>query len=134
MTDQVPSREPDVASPCRQQCQLDTSGTHCTGCQRTLAEIAGWSRYSNAEKRAVWARLMALPVPVVREKRCERCGAAFGCGSGAEDGGCWCNELPQVLPLSLDGSDCLCPGCLKAHMAAEYRKRGMTPPPKLAES
>jgi predicted Fe-S protein YdhL (DUF1289 family) len=30
----------------------------CSGCLRTIEEIAGWSRYSEAEKRAVWARIV----------------------------------------------------------------------------
>jgi uncharacterized protein len=30
----------------------------CSGCLRTIEEIAGWSRYSEAEKRAVWGRLV----------------------------------------------------------------------------
>jgi hypothetical protein len=30
----------------------------CSGCLRTIEEIAGWSGYSEAEKRAVWAHLV----------------------------------------------------------------------------
>jgi predicted Fe-S protein YdhL (DUF1289 family) len=29
----------------------------CSGCLRTIDEIAGWSRYSESDKRAVWARI-----------------------------------------------------------------------------
>ncbi|WP_082824072.1 HutD family protein [Crenobacter luteus] len=119
----------EVPSPCVKLCRLDDSGRVCVGCRRTLDEIANWSTYSAAQKRAVRARLAAdAASPLAREKRCERCGVAFGCGSGARDGGCWCNELPQVLPLDGAGGDCLCPSCLRAHLADAYRQRGLTPP------
>jgi hypothetical protein len=36
---------------------LDTRRGLCTGCARSLDEIAGWARYSDAEKRAVWQRI-----------------------------------------------------------------------------
>jgi predicted Fe-S protein YdhL (DUF1289 family) len=29
----------------------------CTGCARTIDEIAGWSGYSDADKQAVWLRI-----------------------------------------------------------------------------
>ena len=39
----------------------DGLGQHglCSGCLRTIDEIAGWSRYSDAEKRAVWQLIVA---------------------------------------------------------------------------
>jgi predicted Fe-S protein YdhL (DUF1289 family) len=39
-------------SPCIQVCVLDEHG-YCQGCYRTIDEIAGWSRMSAAEQRAV---------------------------------------------------------------------------------
>ncbi|AXK40391.1 DUF1289 domain-containing protein [Crenobacter cavernae] len=119
----------DIPSPCVKLCQLDDARAFCTGCRRTLDEIAQWSKYSAAQKRAVWARLESeSPTPVGRAKRCERCDAEFACGSGGRDGRCWCNELPQVLPLAADGGDCLCPNCLADHLRREYEKRDLTPP------
>jgi len=44
------------ASPCINVCTLDARGC-CTGCGRSSAEIAGWSRMSPAERWAVIARL-----------------------------------------------------------------------------
>lgn len=41
-----------VESPCIGVCALDTRSV-CTGCGRTLAEIAEWSQASEARKRAV---------------------------------------------------------------------------------
>lgn len=44
--------EKPVRSPCVSICALD-EGDLCVGCQRTGAEIAGWGRMSNDERRAV---------------------------------------------------------------------------------
>lgn len=102
----------EVPSPCVQRCQLDEAGAMCTGCQRTLAEISGWSSFDPAQKRAVWDRLLALP-RTVQDKICQQCGAAFVCGSGGQQGQCWCADLPHVVPLGEEGRDCLCPACLR---------------------
>ena len=39
----------DVASPCRDICQLD-AGNICVGCGRSVAEITEWSRASRERK------------------------------------------------------------------------------------
>jgi uncharacterized protein len=39
-----------VASPCINVCTLDARERFCTGCFRTLAEIAAWSEASTAER------------------------------------------------------------------------------------
>ncbi len=44
-----------VASPCVQICRLDAHEV-CTGCGRTLDEIARWSRMSDDERRVVVTR------------------------------------------------------------------------------
>jgi predicted Fe-S protein YdhL (DUF1289 family) len=46
-----------VASPCVSICKMDAATGLCTGCARTIEEIAHWSRYSDADKRAVWQRI-----------------------------------------------------------------------------
>ena len=43
-------------SPCIQVCVLDAHG-YCTGCYRTIEEIAGWSAMSAAEQRVVLDKL-----------------------------------------------------------------------------
>ncbi len=48
-----------VSSPCISVCRMDTAGTVCEGCWRTLAEIAAWSTMDDAAKRAVWLLLPA---------------------------------------------------------------------------
>ena len=51
--------EAEVASPCINVCRMDAASGYCEGCRRTLEEIACWSAYSAAQKRAVLARLPA---------------------------------------------------------------------------
>lgn len=46
-----------VESPCRNLCALDRATRTCTGCLRTLDEIARWGRMTDAEKRAVLERI-----------------------------------------------------------------------------
>jgi uncharacterized protein len=48
-----------VASPCTSVCTIDQASGLCAGCFRTLDEIAGWSRFSDDEKRAVLRALAA---------------------------------------------------------------------------
>lgn len=59
MTRETAARDDDVASPCISVCTLDAAQMYCTGCMRTLHEIATWSRMSADEKRAVLAALAA---------------------------------------------------------------------------
>ncbi len=47
----------EVPSPCINVCRMDSAGTVCTGCMRTLDEIAAWSRMVDEAKRAVWSHL-----------------------------------------------------------------------------
>lgn len=47
-------------SPCVRICVLDASRRSCTGCGRTVDEIARWWNMSDTEKRAVLARLAAV--------------------------------------------------------------------------
>lgn len=46
-----------VASPCVSVCKIDETIKLCTGCWRTLDEIALWSSASNAEKLQIWRAL-----------------------------------------------------------------------------
>ena len=57
-----------LPSPCKNICRVDEPSGHCTGCGRTLDEIALWSVLDDDDKRAVWAlltermaRLASLP-------------------------------------------------------------------------
>lgn len=44
-----------IDSPCINVCRLDAQRV-CTGCGRTIDEIAGWRGMSDAERRVVVAR------------------------------------------------------------------------------
>jgi uncharacterized protein len=110
--------ETPVPSPCIGQCKLDDAQT-CTGCHRTLDEIRIWSAATDAEKTIVWQRLLALPLI---NKQCQRCGSEFSCGSGGQNGGCWCMDFPPVLSPSGASGDCFCPECL----AQVIRERGQS--------
>jgi len=50
--------ESPVPSPCINICQVDAERGWCTGCLRTLEEIANWAQSSDAAKRTVLARLV----------------------------------------------------------------------------
>ena len=44
-------------SPCILVCVIDQASSLCLGCHRTRDEIAGWSRASDSEKRAILMRV-----------------------------------------------------------------------------
>jgi len=48
-----------VASPCINVCKLNATTGLCDGCRRSIDEIASWSSYSPAQKRAVLKQLPA---------------------------------------------------------------------------
>lgn len=43
-----------VPSPCINVCRMNPATALCEGCLRTIDEIAGWSSFDDAAKRAVW--------------------------------------------------------------------------------
>jgi len=51
------SLDEGVASPCIEVCRMSPETGYCEGCYRTIGEIAAWSGYSDAEKRAVLVHL-----------------------------------------------------------------------------
>ncbi len=110
----------DVASPCIEVCVLDVAGRVCTGCYRTVGEIAAWGNLSNAQRARVIAALAArrdglgAPPPAAGTiVRCTDCGAPFGCGAMEPHNACWCTKYPPVAPRAGVAS-CLCPRCLAA--------------------
>ena len=46
-----------IATPCVKICILDRENGLCLGCLRTLAEVAGWTAFSDAERAAIMAEL-----------------------------------------------------------------------------
>ena len=54
----APSGPPrSIATPCVKVCVVDGASGLCLGCFRTLPEIAGWSRLSDAERERVMREL-----------------------------------------------------------------------------
>jgi hypothetical protein len=48
-----------IETPCRNVCQLDRAGALCTGCGRTVAEIAAWTRYTPQQRSEIIKQLPA---------------------------------------------------------------------------
>lgn len=46
-----------IATPCVNVCIVDGESGLCLGCHRTLAEVARWASFSDAERVAVMAGL-----------------------------------------------------------------------------
>ena len=46
-----------VSTPCIKICLIDGESGLCMGCQRTLPEVASWSRFSDAERAEIMAGL-----------------------------------------------------------------------------
>lgn len=58
MTDDTGGRRA-IASPCINVCVIDPGARICVGCYRTGDEIAGWTRYTDAQRAALMAALPA---------------------------------------------------------------------------
>lgn len=54
-----------VASPCSNVCRMDAASGWCEGCARTIEEIAAWGGASDAERRAILARLPQRRVQLI---------------------------------------------------------------------
>ncbi len=67
MSDEIWKRE-EVASPCVKICVVHPVERLCTGCLRSIDEIARWAGMSDDERRAV---LEALPAraPALKQRR-----------------------------------------------------------------
>ena len=46
-----------VRSPCISVCRIDEVSGYCTGCYRTIDEIAGWGMMTDDRKSLVWEAL-----------------------------------------------------------------------------
>lgn len=72
MTDDIWKRD-EIESPCIKICVIEPNSRLCTGCLRTIDEIASWSRMTPEARRAVMA---ALPdrAPQLAKRRGGRAG------------------------------------------------------------
>jgi predicted Fe-S protein YdhL (DUF1289 family) len=57
-----------IATPCIKVCVVDGESGLCMGCYRQLPEVAGWARYSDAERAAIMAELPARRSRIRPEK------------------------------------------------------------------
>jgi uncharacterized protein len=46
-----------VPSPCTSVCRIDERSGWCSGCLRTIDEIAAWAALDDTGKRRVWSEL-----------------------------------------------------------------------------
>jgi uncharacterized protein len=56
VTDEIWRRE-TVESPCVKTCLIHPQARLCVGCLRTMEEIAGWTKLTPEERRAIMAAL-----------------------------------------------------------------------------
>lgn len=72
MTDTLWTRD-EIDSPCVKICVIHPESKLCTGCLRTLDEIAEWSRMSAQSRREIMASLPAR-APQLTQRRGGRAG------------------------------------------------------------
>ncbi len=53
------ARPQAVETPCNKVCTVDPASSLCIGCGRSLAEIAGWLGFTDAERTRIMAELPA---------------------------------------------------------------------------
>lgn len=69
MSDEIPVWTRDeVQSPCVRICVVHPEARICTGCYRSIDEIARWSKMSNDERREIMADLPSR-IPLLRKRR-----------------------------------------------------------------
>lgn len=62
------SQRDPMESPCIKVCVIDPATKLCTGCKRSLAEIAQWSALTDAERQRIMTELPARKVPAAAVK------------------------------------------------------------------
>ncbi|MGS5089087.1 DUF1289 domain-containing protein [Hydrogenophaga sp. A37] len=55
--------DPEVPSPCISVCQMNPATDLCSGCYRTVEEIAAWSGLGDQARLVVWERIEARQQP-----------------------------------------------------------------------
>lgn len=64
----LPGPPRSIKTPCVQVCAVDDESGLCLGCFRSLAEIAGWVRLTDAQRDAVLQQLPARRGRIAPEK------------------------------------------------------------------
>ncbi|KAA9325390.1 cysteine-rich CWC family protein [Adhaeribacter soli] len=47
---------------------------------------------------------------------CFQCGAELICGAVNGDATCWCDSLPNIMPLNQEAASCYCQTCLEKEL------------------
>lgn len=68
MTDRPVWKRKEVDSPCVQVCVMHPEERICTGCYRTIEEIASWSRYTDDQRAAIKADLPSRAPRLVKRR------------------------------------------------------------------
>jgi hypothetical protein len=74
------------------------------------------NRLENTRSESAGLENKRSQTPAPRRLACSRCGTAFTCNVA---GPCWCAEETAMLPMPVDGEDCVCRDCLRK-TAAEH--------------
>ncbi|MGR3376221.1 DUF1289 domain-containing protein [Salipiger abyssi] len=67
MSDEIWKRD-EIESPCIKICVIHPEARLCTGCLRSIDEIAAWSKMTQAERRAVMAELPGRKSQLIRRR------------------------------------------------------------------
>ena len=67
----------------------------------------------------------------VKQKNCSSCGEDFTCGAEGGEERCWCEALPHLPLVSIEGRDCFCPQCLSDAIQAALHFGSHTGQPSL---
>ena len=59
---------PPIKTPCIKVCVVDGESGLCLGCYRQLQEVAGWARFTDAERDAIMAELPSRRARIRPEK------------------------------------------------------------------
>lgn len=98
-----------MKTPCIAICK--NQGGICTGCHRTLSEIAQWAQFSDEQRTSVLEQLEQRR----STHHCPNCGQAAHCDIAAGKKHCWCFDLEERDCTSVnDNALCVCRHCLTA--------------------
>ena len=67
MTDQIWKRD-EIESPCIKVCVVHPEARLCTGCLRSIDEIAGWSRMAPDERTRIMAELPGRKTLLIKRR------------------------------------------------------------------
>ncbi|WP_434362280.1 cysteine-rich CWC family protein [Parasalinivibrio latis] len=94
-----------MKTPCRAACKNE--GGICSGCKRTMKEIADWKEMTENLREEKMSELDGSSFTHL----CPQCGNATHCDISAGKDTCWCFSV-ECREVSGESSVCLCRNCL----------------------